>query len=280
MNKKISADSLSLATHYLRMIPYGSDNEMSTGTGFFYEYDNEIFLITNGHNVTRMNPEQINRIISSAAFPVIIKTRARIIPKDKPNFMGMSDLFSIFLYKDDTYENPLWYVHPDKGYLIDVVAIPLEKKEIIPEHIKIFPINNYNFDCDYDPIPADDVYILGYPFNITGDIELPIWKRGTIASEPGIDIDNLPKIYVDTATRSGMSGSPVIMQRTGIHGYDGVKMKGQEIIGTIRNFIGIYSGRIGAENEFKAQLGIIWNKKVIEEILQAKQKGSIDFQNK
>jgi hypothetical protein len=262
------------------MIASGSENVMSTGTGFLYEFESDLYLITNGHNLTRMNPEQTVRITQTAAFPVKIKTKARLVFKDKPNAIGLTDFFSINLYNDEDFRDPTWYVHPDKGYLIDVVVIPLERKDRIPEHVKLFPINNYHFDLEYDPIVADDVYILGYPFDITGGKELPIWKRGTIASEPSIDVDNLPKIFVDTATRSGMSGSPVIMQRTGVHGYDGATMKGNEIIGTIRNFIGIYSGRIGAENEFKAQLGIIWKKKVIEEILQSKVKGTIFFQEK
>lgn len=278
--KGISLDSPSLATHYLRMIANGTDNIMSTGTGFLYEFEEHIYLVTNGHNVTRMNPEQTNRIITSAAFPKCIKTKARSIPKENPNLLGVTDFFTIDLYEDAELTKPLWYVHPEKEYLIDVVVIPLEKKEKIPEHIKLFPINNYLFDLGFDPIVADDVYILGYPFNITGDKELPIWKRGTIASEPIIEIDNLPKIFVDTATRSGMSGSPVILQRTGIHGFDGKTMKGNEIIGTIQNFIGIYSGRIGADDEFKAQLGIIWKERVIKEILEAKKIGNIEFQNK
>ena len=206
MNKGIKLDSPSLATHYLRMIAMETGNIMSTGTGFLYEYQDEIFLITNGHNITRMNPEQTLRIISSAAFPSKIITRARFFPKDSPNMMGVTDFFTIDLYENDSFSKPLWYVHPDKEYLIDVVAIPLEKKDKIQEHIKLFPINCYPFDKEFFPEVADDVFILGYPFNVTGDKELPIWKRGTIASEPIIDIDNLPKIFVDTATRPGMSG--------------------------------------------------------------------------
>jgi hypothetical protein len=34
-------------------------------------------------------------------------------------------------------------------------------------------------------------------------------------------------------------------------------------------FLGVYSGRLG-EDEFKAQLGIVWKKEVIEEIITGK----------
>lgn len=271
-------DSPSLATHYLRMIPYGSDTVMSTGTGFLYEYNQEIFIITNGHNITRTNPEQNKRIINSIAFPIKIKTMARATHPSIPDGMGSTGFFDVDLYEDEDYKKPTWYIHPQHGYLVDVIAIPLEKVEKLPAHVKIFPINHYKFDAQFPPLVSDDVFILGYPFNITGGRELPIWKRGTIASEPSIDIDNLPKMFVDTATRSGMSGSPVIMKRTGVH-MTGPNISNSDIIGTISNFIGIYSGRIGAEDEFKAQLGIVWKEKVILEILNAKCKGTIDFQN-
>jgi len=46
------------------------------------------------------------------------------------------------------------------------------------------------------------------------------------------------------------------------------------IIGRIRNFIGIYSGRIG-DDELKAQLGIVWKARVISEIIGAKKFGEI-----
>lgn len=279
MQKGISLNSPSLATHYLRMIPFGSENVMSTGTGFLYEFEDEIFLITNGHNITRANPQQTDRITPSAAFPVQINTKARVSQKDNPSVLVTTELFVIDLYEDNDYKEPLWFVHPEHSYLVDVVAIPLEKKINVPEGLKLFPINNYNFDSDFYPMVADDVFILGYPFNLTGDKELPIWKRGTIASEPFLDIENLPKMLVDTATRPGMSGSPVIMQRSGFHGFNGIEFSGNEIFGTIKNFIGVYSGRIGADNEFKAQLGIVWKERVIKEILSAKKKGSIDFQN-
>ena len=48
MNKGIKLDSPSLATHYLRMIAMETGNIMSTGTGFLYEYQDEIFLIKIG----------------------------------------------------------------------------------------------------------------------------------------------------------------------------------------------------------------------------------------
>lgn len=57
---------------------------------------------------------------------------------------------------------------------------------------------------------ATDVFVLGYPKGISGGGEFPIWKRASIATEPDIQLGTLPKMLVDTATREGMLGAPVI----------------------------------------------------------------------
>ena len=61
------------------------------------------------------------------------------------------------------------------------------------------------------------------------------------------------------------------MQRIGIHGTEN-RIAPDTLIGRIRNFVGVYSGRIGAD-EFKAQLGIVWKEKALKEILQTKRPG-------
>ena len=49
------------------------------------------------------------------------------------------------------------------------------------------------------------------------------------------------------------------------------------LIGRIRGFLGVYSGRIG-KGEIHAQLGIVWKSKVIEEIIIGQIRGNIEFQ--
>lgn len=45
---RILANSLSLASYYIEMIPDSTDNVLAVGTGFFYEYKGDLYLITNG----------------------------------------------------------------------------------------------------------------------------------------------------------------------------------------------------------------------------------------
>lgn len=60
-----------------------------------------------------------------------------------------------------------------------------------------------------------------------------------------------------------MSGSPVILRRNGIW------QEPDAGIGTRQCFLGIYSGRLIGDTEFEAQLGIVWKKHLIEEIINA-----------
>ena len=276
----VSIGSPSLSVHYLRMKFSQTDKIISTATGFIYVHEDVFYLITNGHNITGVNPETKRRLRQHAGFPDIISTKAKTLP-DRNLIAIIPELFCINLYKDDDLKNPLWYIHPIHGYNVDVVAIPIISKDEIPEHVKLFAINNFDIQEAVFPMVSDDVFVLGFPFNLTDNLELPIWKRGSIATEPGYDIENLPKMYIDTATRSGMSGSPVIFRRTGLIKKDiyNKSLDLQDFIGTITGFLGVYSGRIGTDDELGVQLGIVWREEVILEILTSKTIGTCEFQN-
>ncbi len=273
--RNVITNNISLISIYLRIIVLETDYQIATGTGFLYTRNGWLYLITNGHNVTGVNPETGERLSKHAAIPGIIKSKIYVETNKNSGGIGRADI-SFQLYEDEDLTAPKWLMHPKNGYKVDVVAIPVCQRENVPMDLKTIPVNEYKFDDKFPLMIADTVFILGYPFNISV-AELPIWKKGTIASEPNFDVDNLPKILVDTATRSGMSGSPVIFQRVGVHGFSG-EMTGEEIVGTITGFVGVYSGRIGTEDEMKAQLGIVWRKEVIDEIIDGQVSGTIDFQ--
>jgi hypothetical protein len=277
----LSLGSPSLSVHYLRMKFSQTDKIISTGTGFVYLYDDIFYLITNGHNITGVNPETKKRLSQHAGIPDRILTKAKTQPGE--NLIAtIPDPFYIDLYRDGDFNNPLWYIHPMHGYNVDVVAIPIISKSEIPGHVKLFALNQFDISEDVYPMVSDDVFVLGFPFDITDNLELPIWKRGSIATEPGYDIEKLPKLYIDTATRAGMSGSPVIFKRTGLvekAGYKKTLDLKDLIIGTVTGFLGVYSGRIGTNDEFGAQLGIVWREEVILEILENKTVGTCEFQN-
>jgi len=268
-------DPLSLSTLYLHLKFSETDVTMATATGFMYESEDIYWLITNGHNLTRINPFDNQRIADHCGFPDEIATSFHVVKYNK--YMQRS-AFTIKLYKDGDHRIPQWFIHPIHGYKVDVVAIPVFAKDELPAHIKIYPINkSFDFDDRFPPVISSDVFVLGYPLDICDSLHMPIWKRATIASEPNYDINNLPYLLVDTATRSGMSGSPVIYQRDNFHMPEG-KLSDSSFWGIVRSFLGVYSGRIGAPHNYESQLGIVWKSHIIDEIIKGKVVSGISFQ--
>ena len=190
------------------------------------------------------------------------------------------DIFGNFLrLKHQTLEiglfdeegNPEWIIHPKFGNKVDVGIIDLGKLDFDGELYNI-PANSSTEWVKFSPSIADDAYVVGFPKGMDGGHGFPVWKRASIASEPVFDIDKLPLIYVDTATREGMSGSPVIVMRRGFTMPDDAKDFGDASLGESMSFLGVYSGRVG-DDPLGVQLGMVWKAKVIDEIIDGKVRG-------
>jgi Trypsin-like peptidase domain len=231
-----------------------NDTRLSIGTAFIWVADGSHLLITNWHNLSGRDPNTGKHLSRTAAEPNIIRVwfnqKDRLgnkIAKPVP-IRGKNGL-------------PLWWVHPQHGNKVDVVALPIA----IQADVDSYPINAMPNDNLLLAIGMD-VFILGYPFGI-GPGGFPIWKRGSIASEPGLVANDQLQIFVDTASRPGMSGSPVIRRSWNTHQMeDGSVNMG---IGTATRFLGVYSGRLGTEDPLDAQLGLTWPATFVTEIVSA-----------
>ena len=122
--------------------------------------------------------------------------------------------------------------------------------------------------------------------NMTAGGRLPIWKRGSLASEPDFDQRGLPLLYIDTATRPGMSGSPVYSAVSGAWWPEGSPHVPQNLkIGHVLAFLGIYSGRVKdpeprsmrEDLEFYAQIGLVWKERALVEIIEGRRYGTSSF---
>jgi len=173
------------------------------------------------------------------------------------------------LYEDDS---PRWREHPTHGRKVDVVAIDVGSIDV---PLFTLPVNSYDEFVDFEPVVGDDAVVIGYPLGLTGGSGFPIWKRASIATEPEIDLDGLPKVLIDTATRKGMSGSPVLAVRKGIarpRGGTG-QLSGDDVLGTSETFLGVYSGRVD-DDPLGAQIGIVWKAAAVAETVLYGLRGS------
>jgi hypothetical protein len=261
-----------LKLSFIRKDPLHGNIEGGVGTGFYWLHEGVVYLVTNWHNVTGINPVTEQSISTTGLIPthVIVPVVLKTSPRNGQE-MAERKRFEIALYND---EQPSWLEHPKFGNLVDVVAI---KIALMDQELISLPMNAIPDFVDFQPDIGDDVFVIGYPMGLDGGKELAIWKRGSIASSPFMDLDDLPKLLIDTATRKGMSGSPVVVRRKGIiHPRDeSVASSGisdRTIIGEADTFLGVYSGRLG-NDEMGIQLGIVWKSTVIKEIISGRRRG-------
>jgi hypothetical protein len=261
------------------------DIQLAIGTAFTYSYEGQLYLVTNWHNVTGREPSTLKLKSRDAAIPdrlyieIPVMVEASGTKQSEIEMIHMEWREAEFLlYEDicDSPTKPVWYEHPQYGHKVDVVVAPIN----LPEEVAICPANDPKLNLSTVLLrPSLDVFVLGFPRGMSGGAKFPVWKRGSIASEPEIDVDDLPKILIDTATREGMSGSPVYLCQIGYfqseEKYDTGGYK--RCMGEGRRFLGVYSGRVGDDN-FQAQLGVVWKSSIIEETIQAAQVGKSSFE--
>ena len=239
-------------------------NEISlaTGTCFFVKRAQKIFLVTNWHIVSGKHADT-KELLEKETGAIPNKLRIFVPRNNSDGTMQYGDDSYIDIDLYDEYGAPLWYEKCIHERMVDVALIPMKDVDFC--YLAIDDAEEPFNERVHVEI-ASEIYIIGFPFaKDTGYI--PIWKRGSIASEPLIDMDGMPYFYADTATKKGMSGSPVIYYKDRpIVMVDNDKGKFSR---HWTKFIGIYSGRIGANSDVRndAQLGRIWKASVIDEII-------------
>jgi len=227
--------------------------ELGSATGFVVERDSRHYLITNWHVVTGRNPRTGANIHPTGAWPdeiMAIQNAAGMLGQWIPKSQQLHD----------SKGNPLWLEHPTHGRQVDVVALPLTDSAGIDLHA----YDPWSTGADVVMGVSRSLSIIGFPFGLTGGGAFAIWVQGTVATEPEIDFDDLPSFLIDSRTRQGQSGSPVIFYSDGgmVPMADGsAAMFG----GEVWKFIGVYSGRINEESD----LEIVWKASVIPEIIGA-----------
>ena len=159
----------------------------------------------------------------------------------------------------------VWLVHPLGSGQVDLAAFELSGG-LSPESFNR-PMN----EIEQDEIRIEigsDLFAIGFPKNLS-PTGLPIWKRASVASEltaiTHFGDDRV--ILVDTATREGLSGAPVIARRYGTYIAENGNML--TTAGSNTKFVGVYSGRLGGDDAMAAQVGRVWPASYVTELMQS-----------
>lgn len=231
-----------------------NNTELATATAFICRHSSQFYLVSNWHNFSGRDVQSREPLANHGGVPNIVSCYfirdGQFIRREWLDLPLRSE------------KSCLWFEHPHSGSNIDVGVLPLT----LSSNFRAMPVNDMPL-TDMKLRVSHDVFILGYPLGLVQPMGLPIWKRASVATEPDT---SSPSFLVDTATRKGMSGSPVIFRYRGFYKHGESEEAGpNDWLGEGDDFVGVYSGRVGA-SDVEAQLGIVWKRTVIEEIIEGK----------
>lgn len=254
-------DPLSLSTVPVEAY-YGERRLEGNATSFTWEQGGKYYLVTNWHVVTCCDAFTGNPRPGVEFPPSTLKV---FFNSDARDYWKQA----IDIPTRDHNNLPFWRIHPlhTIGKRIDIVVIPLDL-DPRAQGVEFWPVNRIA-NTKLKMSIGMDVFILGYPFGLKLPA-FPVWKRGSLASEPElIGLDGTHYYLVDTASRPGMSGSPVFLRSWKNHLLEtGRPTTTQFDDIPIDRFIGVYSGRLFTQPD-EAQIAMVWDGRLIEQIIAA-----------
>jgi hypothetical protein len=228
------------------------------------------FLVSNYHNLSGcdLSGKPHGRFV-----PNVVDIQLRTIhPTEKPDVQTFGRCTFRYRLLDD-HEAPLYYdlTHDEEeAFRADIAILPIMIPKMVPGKVGVrVSVDHQVFwelNRGADVVVGEDCFVIGYPRGLQGDGRYPIWKRASVASEPINTYKGKLAFLVDTATREGMSGSPVIARKPrDVRDISTYQLSDLSSLFEDR-LVGVYSGREGVD-ELGVQLGVVWHSELIEVLI-------------
>ena len=188
-------DSLLLSA--ARIATFEHQRGLTNASGFFFERDKRLFLVTSRHVLidepTQHHPNRIEIELHTAATD-----------------LGKSASFSLLLYQDGKSQ---WRQGIDSGGEIDVAMIQIQRAAL-PEHALLFAFTPEHLVQLTDAVEVgSSVLIVGFPLGFHDTLHhLPVVRQSVIASAFGMRFQGQGYFLTDARTHRGTSGAPVVMR--------------------------------------------------------------------
>jgi len=227
---------------------------MATGTAWFASLAGSLYLVTAKHNLTGRNVNSGRFLGSRQTGPNNLVVRGR------RNSTEIGWVNATFPLLDDAWQ-PLWFEDPSNP-VFDVAVLPIAPSDLLA----IDPWIIDKPEPAFEPIlnVTDDLFIPGFPRGFAYNIDMPVWTRATVASEPGVGYNSLPMFLVDARTTRGHSGAPVVLKpriNQSVAMVDGSLI---EATTTDAWVAGLYSGRV----DKKLNIGMVWRLGVVIDVIK------------
>jgi hypothetical protein len=189
----------SLLTAVTRVSTMSGDKPLTGATGFFFERDGRVFLVTCRHVVIE---EASNHRPDRLAVELHV---------DAQN-IGKVIQWSIPLYSGT---EPLWRQGDDTGGTVDIIAVEIHRSAL-PETILFSAFTPAHLVAELDQIEVGNpVLIVGFPLGFHDNWHhLPVARQAVIASAFGIRFQGQGYFLTDARMHRGTSGAPVVARVT------------------------------------------------------------------
>jgi len=190
-------ESLLLAV--TRVSTMSGDNPLTGATGFFFERDSRLFLVTSRHVV-------IDEASNHRPDRLTIELHV-----DRQNIGNVIE-WSIPLYGGN---QTLWRQCVDSGGSVDVVVVEIHRPAL-PETVLLSAFTPAHLVAELDQIEVGNpVLIVGFPLGFHDNLHhLPVARHAGIASAFGIRFQGQGYFLTDARMHRGTSGAPVVARVT------------------------------------------------------------------
>jgi hypothetical protein len=219
----------------------GSRSVISHATGFMWRYDKRPWLISARHVFSGTSPFDDSLLSQKGYRP------ERLLAYPSFGIPGASirDAVEAELYCEGC---PLWLEDPEFDALrVDIAALGLDLGGR-----DVLCVNDSQGNGDHELGDLTQVgspcVVIGYPNRNVAGLMTPIWRTGSLASEPLLPIDGKPMFLIDAATSPGFSGAPVFRTQIAPAVYPESALPSEaraDPEAAIRSqLVGIYAGRL------------------------------------
>jgi S1-C subfamily serine protease len=183
-----------------RISTFEHERGLTHASGFFFERDGRLFLVTSRHVLidepTKHHPNRIEIEIHTSA-----------------GDLGKSTGFSLLLFEDG---KSVWRQGKDAGGEIDVALIELDRAALPASTVLQAFTPAHLVPKDSDVEVGSSVLIVGFPLGFHDTLHhLPVVRQSVVASAFGMRFQGLGYFLTDARTHRGTSGAPVVMRHHG-----------------------------------------------------------------
>lgn len=229
---------------------------VGVGSGFFYEHQGTLCLVTNRH--VFVDETKDHR-------PDSISLRLHTDPADiRKNAALELQLYTVS-------GTPLWREHPAGGRSVDVAALPLDRAAMISRFFIRSFSQSVHIPANVNVSVGEDLQVIGYPLGFHDQVHnLPIIRSATLASVYPVPFEGNPFVLIDARLHSGTSGSPVMTKPTSIlRKTDGSTAM---LSGAATFLVGVHSASLDIQGRDPAHdeplgLNVAWFASLIPEII-------------